>query len=74
MPPQWPLGYFYAVRTAIRKLSCRPTLEIESLLYKIERLLARKSALPAPRCSVPIRWVETDELLLEINANILPHS
>jgi hypothetical protein len=60
------------MRTPNRKLNCRPLIESQFLLWQLERLFERKSAQPAPRRSVPIRWVETDELLLEINVNILP--
>jgi hypothetical protein len=62
------------MRTLNRKLSYGSLLEIKSVLCQLERLLDQKCAQPTPRRSVPISWVETDELLLEININILSHS
>lgn len=42
----------------------------DHLYCKLERLCDKKSAQPARRRTVAISWEETDELLLEINANI----
>ena len=74
MPRKGSLAYPYAMRGPNRKVNCRPLIEDRFLLRQLERLLERKSAPPAPRHSVPISWVETQELALEINASILPHS
>ena len=46
-----------------------PTV-FDNLYCKLERLHDVKSAQPVRRRTVAISWVETDELLLEINVNI----
>jgi len=60
------------MRTPNRKLNSSPLIENRFLLCQLERLLERQSAQPAPRRSVPISWVETEEQVLEITQTFRP--